>query len=88
VHVEMLDFIDDKTAAPEIEVLPAASARLRPCRPKCSQSLGSYKKGEARWRICPSSCIRRCSPLHRTSFDSIYAGAPVLPQGLVFTQLL
>ena len=53
MQVEMLDFIDDDTAAPESEVLPAASARLRPCRPKCSQSLGSYKKGRARYRRYP-----------------------------------
>ena len=42
------DFINPVTKAPEFEVLHAAAARVRPCRPKGSHSLASYKKGEAR----------------------------------------
>ena len=48
--MEFTDFSDADTNAPEVEELPATDARLRPCRPQGSRSLGSYKKGKARWK--------------------------------------
>jgi hypothetical protein len=46
VHVEYTDFIYEATNAPDNEFLRSADARLRPSRPKTSQSLSSYNKAD------------------------------------------